>query len=395
MRLNSELYIDKEGNKWNRIKSVSLILLLIPFILTSGLSNFEIVQLVSKLQWEACLIIVITYLFHFRKPNRLILWTLIFSMILILSTVINNANIAGSIRYLIPIISVLLWCEIAFKYFPKRALQFLVFYYLIIAVMNIISIYLFPEGLFIDDYENIFYLIANRNDMAPVLIPSMCLFLFYRNLRSKDSILNTLFAVAFFTFPLFKLWTGTGVTLAFICLMLALIWKFKFFARLIKYKTLIYIAASIFILICVFQIVLFSGFIENFLHKSLTFTGRTYLWSQALDRFKGSWLYGYGVYTSLDVIYTIPGKLALYSAHNMILQFASWGGIILLISFIGILFSARRIYQIFYGCKYLWLSIFSILIFFMFETLTAVPLFWISLSLLQNMNVFIKESSEG
>ena len=78
-------------------------------------------------------------------------------------------------------------------------------------------------------------------------------------------------------------------------------------------------------------------FIQGVLGRSTTFSGRTYIWDQALtDIANGAhWLFGYGIDHSLIV--SMPDGQHAFYAHNDLLQFMIVGGLLLAIVWLAFL----------------------------------------------------------
>lgn len=87
----------------------------------------------------------------------------------------------------------------------------------------------------------------------------------------------------------------------------------------------------------------FSTFIESYLHKDVTLTGRTYIWQSSIQNIKQSLWYGYGVSNGgrLHTSTNLHGTLV--SSHNMFLEVLLQVGIIGAVFFI--LFLLVSLYQ--------------------------------------------------
>ena len=101
---------------------------------------------------------------------------------------------------------------------------------------------------------------------------------------------------------------------------------------------MIYILIFFAIIIYRLQEVLLGDFITNTLNKSLTFTGRTYIWDFVLNIIRDSWFLGFGRGT--DII----GQNFSYAseAHNGFLEVLLYTGAIGLIFFVMILLKVAK-----------------------------------------------------
>lgn len=71
----------------------------------------------------------------------------------------------------------------------------------------------------------------------------------------------------------------------------------------------------------------FSYIIEDILHKSTTFTGRTAIWERVIERIKGNVIWGHGEVGNGGIISLSWQKMRLVPAHNGLLQLMYDGGI--------------------------------------------------------------------
>jgi len=100
---------------------------------------------------------------------------------------------------------------------------------------------------------------------------------------------------------------------------------------------------SIFFFIVVFRLQENLAYIIHILDRSLTFTGRTYLWESAMEMIKKAPILGYGV-TEQGVLYNVFENVGWgLSAHNMYLEILLRGGAVALITYILIIVIAGKI----------------------------------------------------
>ena len=130
-----------------------------------------------------------------------------------------------------------------------------------------------------------------------------------------------------------KLWAASAIIAFFVFILLLIIGT--------KIKKLS--ANKLLIGLIVFCVIIFEGlnlpivnnFVVNVLHKSITFSGRTYLWEHGLNMIKKSPLLGYGGYYVEGRSYL--SNFRLYPVHTTYLQILVDGGLILFSQFMYII----------------------------------------------------------
>ena len=202
----------------------------------------------------------------------------------------------------------------------------------------------YRDGLWWDDSSGMgFYILGgNYNQMGRTLLPAIGIHGYYTLRYDKwRTSLYILMALCIATLVL------VGSMTSLVCVLILVIF---FFIPNEKTRRLAIISFLIFYLIFQGFVVFlqqdlhsykyFTYFVEEVLHKDLTFTHRTTVWADGFDLIRKSPLIGYG-YRSPE---WYGSKLNVATAHNIIIDEFIKGGILLFLVDIYLVFTAIAIY---------------------------------------------------
>ena len=246
--------------------------------------------------------------------------------------------------------------------------------------LNFLLLFIYPNGLWTTIGGKSFYLLGgNYNQMGRTIIPAIAISGFYR-IRYNQMKLNHIALVLCSMLTL--LYVGSKTSLVGIALLLAF-----YFIRSYRLRKWIivafFIGYTLFQTLAVFQQADFSQnefivyFVEDVLHKDLTFTHRTRVWLGSMMLIKESPIIGYGY--QVDSWYT--DQLHVTTTHNMILGQLVSGGFIGLTLFISIIISALRQY-IKYSFPAMQFLFFGLCTFFFMMIMEVYPIMYIALILI-------------
>lgn len=207
-------------------------------------------------------------------------------------------------------------------------------------IINFICMIIYPNGMFITELSNENWFLGFKNIMVRTFIPAIiisCVVSWHkkRHLSLRNYII---YLICFISVVLGKTTTGIVVHLILGAFLLYL----GFFNK-IKYFGVFYIFIATFaltILIVFFSLQEnFSYFIEKYLNKDATFTGRIYIWEAAVAEYLKSPIIGYGYHISnewrelLDYM-DIFKKVKMPShPHNFVLYILLQGGLVYFLFF--------------------------------------------------------------
>jgi hypothetical protein len=125
-------------------------------------------------------------------------------------------------------------------------------------------------------------------------------------------------------YSLLRVWAVTTIVTTAIFLILILITRYKPIRYIINPYSLIIICYIWFLGIVIFRLqYLFSGIITSLLHKDLTFTGRIYLWDEAIQYFLQRPIFGSGFQNYIELY-----GATVESAHSFYLDILVEGGLV-------------------------------------------------------------------
>lgn len=287
-----------------------------------------------------------------NKIEKLFLLICLYYVSYIFSTFINS----GSIEYclyifkcMIPCLNLIAIIILFYKKYDKQILVSTLLFLIVAIVINFMTILLFPSGLYIGNNSNAHYFLGQRNDLIEYILPCLLCFSIY-NYKYKTS--KFAFYIFYFIcmFSVILTWSANAMLALLFTYMYLLFFsnnsKKNIFCPLNIFKMSFVISYSIIVL----KIQnLFSWIIEGILHKSLTFTGRTYIWDKSLEYIKKSFLYGYGKESEVTKLYKIGHG---NSCHNYFLDFFYEGGIIMFIIIFLIILNLNKAYKKCSNIKY-------------------------------------------
>ena len=364
----------------DKAKIVFTFIALSPFIVPSGLQYFYATQIVYSFKYISFLYAI--YLFYaekyYKKNNFLFITFGFFFLTLIISSILNRIGFLDAVKNMLNILIPILFFDCLISKYEKKVLEVFIAYYGILALFNFITIILYPDGIVASVTSNKNYLISVDNKMVYTLLPSCGITLFYieRFSKSHCQILKIIITIMFFSLSLLVVWTATGVMAFFLMIFLLILNQTKLKQFLTLRNGLIFVGVVCYL--CVFSKIfskgVFGAFITDFLHKDISFSGRTILWAQALSRIKKSPLIGYGVNSPIERSFYFMEqgeKILGFSAHNGYLRILLEGGIFALVAYIIVYIAlykkSRKMWNIDNGIRILAYCVYGILLTFIFE----------------------------
>ena len=276
--------------------------------------------------------IIVMYILNF-KFSKFILWFIMYILIGLLATYLGeDTSIVHYLYTYYRIMSVLMYLELGFKYNCKNTLNSLNIVLSLLLFLNLISIIIFPKGMYSNDIYDSNWFFGYKNIQIFYIFPT--LIVSYLNNKTKK--INKIFIwnLIISTFMVFHCFSANSVVVY--CLFLIYI----FFQNIITKKYLFFNIKNYvichFVLFFMFIILkiqyLFDWLVVQILHKSLTFTGRTIIWDRVLVLIKRKPLLGYGFQTN-EIVSNYLGNRAFVHAHNTILDIVYKGGLLTLLVF--------------------------------------------------------------
>lgn len=309
--------------------SLVYILLIIPFlkpycisVVYSGSLIDTIFDFLVVLSTLICL--AGTFLYRI-KLNFITKWVLLFEILMLICAKPDYRF--DRVSTTISTFGVIICVTILLNRDPKRTIDSFFVTLLIFLLINFVTLLIYPMGLnnVILEDERVYFLGVPNVISYYVLL--LMIVSFIRDKALKD--LSTIFALFVCGINIVAFHSSTGIVaciimfIGYICNMRQIQW--------LTFKRAVIVA---FIFEVVFVIVggqeLFSVFIVNILNKQTTFTGRTIIWSGALEIIRDNLIWGIGE-PSFEL-------LAWYGretyCHNAFLDIALKGGLVSLVAFV-------------------------------------------------------------
>lgn len=354
-------------------RTLLYIFLLFPFIQQRTMQEFSAVMgalyrygaLLSSL---IMIKIVFKNSFHLKLFKNAIPY-IVFWAIYFFNTVIQQPALTASTGY---------YCLIFFSFtiflcftinsHPRNLIEALVIIYITEILLNWIILILFPEGLFKVTVSSAHsgHLLGDDNALIYVILPGVIITLLYVYIREKHLSLLALLIVAIAEFTFVQVWSATSVvTFTLFIILLIVEMQIKSISPCYLLAGVIF---TIFIVLFLTNVPFIQHFIVNRLHKDITFSNRTILWTQAFSMIARKPIFGYGGYFRTGQFWI--SNRWLYPAHTTYLQILLDGGIVLFAFFIlTILISFRNLskYKDHTVSKVLAIGITCMLINFIFE----------------------------
>lgn len=212
---------------------------------------------------------------------------------------------------------------------PKVLLKSFSFFQIYI-YLNLITIILFPDGMYSSPTYDANWFLGYKNIQIRTILPIVAIVLI-NSYYQRNKLTRSNFFLIFCCILTFLLNRSSTSLVGFsIFILLFAFFRKRELPRIISVKTGIAAVAAFFVLIVVMKSqYMFAFFIEDVLHKDLTFTDRVTIWDRTLPLIKKSLALGYGYMTSASYV-------SLYKAdyfthpHNYTLYILMTGGLSLL-----------------------------------------------------------------
>lgn len=274
------------------------------------------------------LFIVLFFLTIIKKEINVFI---VLSLAFIFWRIISSYYFSNSITDLsnsVKICTLILLINLTIKKSPKELFNALSIVFGMYIIINFLTLFLFPEGLYVDNPRlgqlRPAWFLGIDNQFSVFLIPGIILAVLSSwYTHSKISVFAWI-QIVVATFTIFITFSATAV-ISFVFVLLAITLSLRKKIKLINISfyriSLIYIVVW-FLLVWLNSLELFQTLIVDILEKDMTLSGRTRIWAVVFDVIDESLLYGHGINVRVLVGHTY------FVAHNMILQIILESGII-------------------------------------------------------------------
>lgn len=331
------------------------------FVLYMGADDSILHLLYTWTSRSVAVFVIILYFIKYKKPS---LFLIGISLIYLIELLVNS-YVGGDLRTLIskafPIIGFVMLIELIIKKNYEIAIKTINYLFIVLLTLNLCFMLINP---------NMFgpnrYLISVSNQMGCMIIITCYVTSVYCKEKKDFKLLIYTVLISFITILIGK---SVNNLLSF---MLILGYMFshiirKIFKKIGIVKLIIsYFLAFISVVVIRIQNI-FSFFIVDILHKSLSLSGRTYIWDIALPSIFKNPILGHGTFVESNYFHVnfvmSNGNImdAYWSAHNTFIQIAFEFGIIpiiimiIVIYFVGKKYIFVRMASSFVVCFLYWL----------------------------------------
>ena len=281
------------------------------------------------------MIAVPVYYIWKRDYSLIVILISILYVWLFASTYINKGEIRSIILTAGSIITCSIFADLAMKKDKKslmHAVESLFYFYII---TNFVTMILFPHGWFQSgevNPEN--WVLGNKNLFVMYHIPY--LFCVFQNKAIENRKLRITEVIGIIITLIVTLMSGSATGITGIAVFFIIYYLKEVIKKAVTAFSGLITATAGFVLIVIMNLgSLFSFIIVSLLHRDLTLTVRTYIWSAALKWFQTSPIYGVGIQSS-DV--AKQNMFRYFHPHCTYLYYLVFGGIIGLAIFVIILY---------------------------------------------------------
>lgn len=327
-------------NKNQIMNYIVCLFLLVPFLQPRGMAEgFEILggiyHYINLLfnYWRLIAIFGLLIMFFLKKihVSKFMISVCAYYVYMVFVCFLKNVDKNEAITNFIYIFGMLLIMEVFLKHFSVFIYSF---EYIVgfLVILNFAMVFLFPDGMYMNargDEGN--WLFGYYNAHLFTVLPWLVVF-FICSLRKNGKLKwSTILVGMICLIGIFVAGSKTS-SIALLAFLVAIVISLKVGKiSLPGIAVVIVISMIISYLIVILQIqTYFADFIQNVLHRDLTFTGRTVIWNAALKAFFDSPIFGNGMLVYIPA----SSDWTTTQAHNAFLNILANGGIIGLVLFV-------------------------------------------------------------
>ena len=322
---------------------------------------------------SACFILAYA-LFIRRRTSKLFLVLLVYQAWQFANTVLQ----VGLTKYIIiSTLSMLIACLIIDCYAQsdmKHLIHALTILYELLIYINFISVLLFPDGMYATEWSTAYYFIGYRNSLTFIFIPGLVVSMIWQRYRRNPVRLLMLLLTCMVSALLSK-----SATCLVVMVFMLVAYFFGFYKwRVVKpyTVTLAYIVA--FFAVVLFRVLDYAASLLSTLERSVTLTGRVFIWDKTIEMISKRPLIGYGIQSGVYRASLVRDAYAAINAHDFILEHLYVGGIIqllIIVIFFGMILKRMKRNENLTIVQYMTLGLACIFLFFIVEASSQVSLY--------------------
>lgn len=270
----------------------------------------------------------------FDVPNYIMI-VIAYNIYLFTRSVYLGLPIFNVTNKVLTMITFFIFVDYLVKFYAKEFIDVLFCVLLIFISVNLILMIKYEEGIYnIGVYNRSYWLLGHVNNMPVFIFPAIIVSIIKFQLGNRAVKLLSIFL---FFISLFSILYGKSAT-SIIGLFIILYYILNKYPKL-NFKNFYTITLLFFIFVVVLgENFRLATYISNFFNRSITFTGRTYIWEATIFFIKKNLLFGNGIETDIMKI----SKIGFTSPHNRYLNILYTGGLIGFLSFNIFLFFTHK-----------------------------------------------------
>lgn len=319
-------------------KVLMYFIILFPFFKPEYLVRIPIISILFN-DWKIIsLIIVILLILKRGRLTKQFLLLLLFCFWLTFITIIKMGDFKTVFTFSISIISLSYIVEEGIRNI-KSFIKSLILCFEIVIYINLISIILFPQGLYTTGSTLIGTALSNwflgyDNTHIAYYLPAYIVSYIYMNLFKK-SFRGKALIIAILLSSIIC-WSATTMVGIFMMILFSALPCIKRNTKIFNLKNYLLLTIFLFLFIVIFRMQnKFEFLIVDILKKDLTFTNRTILWEITLTYIVKHLLFGYG-WQSASIRHLMYNSKTIIFAHNQILEYLYLGGIVCIIIYLSL-----------------------------------------------------------
>lgn len=321
------------------IRTLFYFIILFPFIQQRTLEELPRVATLYKaatILSAACVIFYILLKEKIKVRKDIWIYIVFWGIYFISSCMYSQRSIPRVLYNAIVMFSLVLFLYTYIRQDLLKILKVLSYIYGAFIYLNFILDFIFPHGLYKTSGYHAAHLLGDDNAVIYVALPGLIIMVCYSIMKHSRITWQVWMAAVITEISLLRVWSVSAMAMLTMFLIM-LIYVIKI--GNINYRLLL--GSVLFAMaVCLFGLSNshVQAFIVNVLHKDATLSGRTILWSGALEMIAKQPLLGYGGYYEYGRFRT--SALYTYSCHTPYLQLMIDGGILLFAIFVLIVFKA-------------------------------------------------------
>ena len=278
-------------------------------------------------------------------------------------------------------VSFVFFLDYMFSSDSEKAISVLTLHYEILVYGNLVTVFLFPAGMYNLGTGRGYWLLGQVNQIILYVLPAMVLELLYNRYVKKKRYpgIRTWMLITTGIVTAVVVWSATALVGIAVFIGIVLIGCTAGIYIDLKYGILA--SVIIFAAFVIFRVQdIFAYFIVDILHRNLTFSTRTEVWDRALACIQQKMILGYGAETSEQAV----KHFGYLTPHNRYLYLWYQGGIVMLGMFGRVLLNGAKTLRSAAGSKaaiYTGAGLFALLVMMQFESYNA-TVFYVPLALM-------------